>query len=237
MRILYFSKDYSPHDYRFLQALSKTDHEVFYLKLERNLPQTEDRPVPSRIEQILWAGGQGEFRWRDVPRLVRDLRRVIRQIEPDLIHAGPIQTCALLAVLTGFHPVLTMSWGFDLMQDVNKNGWMRWVTRYVLRHSDFFTSDALVTRDKAVAYGMNPERTIVFPWGVDLRHFSPQRLAIKKKTSASGNRKSFVLFCNRSWEPRYGVDVLAKAFVKVAQRREDDADRNEPIERARKRPP
>jgi glycosyltransferase involved in cell wall biosynthesis len=35
------------------------------------------------------------------------------------------------------------------------------------------------------------------------------------------NRKSFTLFCNRAWEPRYGVDVLAKAFVKVAQQRKD----------------
>ena len=215
MRILYFSKDYSPHDHRFLAALAKTKHEVFYLKLEQNLRQIEDRPVPSQIQQVLWKGGQGPFRWRDVPHLTLDLKRVIHEIKPDLIHAGPIQTCALLAVLSGFHPILTMSWGFDLMQDAERNDWMKRVTRYVLRHSDFFTSDAQITRDKAVAFGMNPDRTVVFPWGVDLKHFS-QRLEDRKKT-----RKPFVLFCNRSWEPRYGVDVLAKAFVKVANQRGD----------------
>jgi glycosyltransferase involved in cell wall biosynthesis len=30
------------------------------------------------------------------------------------------------------------------------------------------------------------------------------------------DRKSITLFCNRTWEEIYGVDVLAKAFVKVA---------------------
>ncbi len=30
-----------------------------------------------------------------------------------------------------------------------------------------------------------------------------------------------MLFCNRSWEPRYGVDVLARAFVSVARQRDD----------------
>ncbi len=30
-----------------------------------------------------------------------------------------------------------------------------------------------------------------------------------------------MLFCSRSWETRYGVDVLARAFVMVAQQRED----------------
>src|SRR5574341_2664580 len=101
MRILYFSRDYSPHDHRFLSALAETRHEVFYLRLENNARQVEDRPVPSRVEQIPWAGGRHAFRWRDLPRLVFDLKRVIRQIRPDLIHAGPIQTCAFIVVLTG----------------------------------------------------------------------------------------------------------------------------------------
>jgi len=227
MRVLYFSKDYSPHDHRFLSALAETGHEVFYLKLEQNLRQIEDRPVPSQIQQVLWKGGGGQFRWRDVPRLTLDLRRAVNEIKPDLIHAGPIQTCTLIAVLSGFHPILTMSWGFDLMQDAERNGWMKWITRYVLRHSDFFTSDAKVTRDKAVAFGMNPDRTVVFPWGADLKHFSPEQSSVSKKTrvvkpkTQNAKRKSFVLFCNRTWEPRYGVDVLAKAFVKVARQRDD----------------
>ena len=109
MKILYFSKNYTPHDYRFLSSLSKTDHEVFFLQLEATKRQTEDRPLPENIRQILWAGGSGKFRWRDIPRLVLDLRRVIRAVQPDLIHAGPIQSCAFLAVLSGFRPVLALS--------------------------------------------------------------------------------------------------------------------------------
>lgn len=169
----------------------------------------EDRPVPAKIEQVLWAGGQTPFRWRDLPRLTFDFRRLTREIKPDLIHAGPIQTCAFIAMLSGFRPILTMSWGFDLMEDVHKSRWMERITYYVLRNSTFFTSDANVTRDKAVKFGMNPDRTIVFPWGVDLQHFAPSPVPRPPAP--------VTLFCNRSWEPRYGVDVLAKAFVKVAR--------------------
>ena len=211
MRILYFSQDYSPHDHRFLSTIAGGGHEVFYLRLEHGPRQVEDRPVPAQVEQVQWAGGRGIFRWRDAPRLMLDLKRVIRDIKPDLVHAGPIQTCAFLAALTGFRPILTMSWGFDLMEDVHKNHWMEQVTKYVLRNTQYFTSDANVTRDKAVAYGMNPDRTVVFPWGVDLEHYSP--------STVHRPLPAFNLFCNRSWEPRYGVDVLAKAFVKVAASR------------------
>jgi glycosyltransferase involved in cell wall biosynthesis len=221
VRILYFSKDYSPHDHRFLSAIVQGGHEAYYLKLERNLRQTEDRPVPSQVEQISWTGGKREFRWSDIPRLTFDLRRVVRKIKPNLIHAGPIQTCALLAVLSGFHPLLTMSWGFDLMQDVHRSWWTEWATHYVLRNSTFYTSDAQVTRDKAVTYGMNPEHTCVIPWGVDLNHFKPRSSENENCPTKSVNAKSFVILTNRSWEPRYGVDVLAKAFVQAARQNEN----------------
>ncbi len=182
---------------------------MFYLKLEANKRQTEDRPVPENIQQILWAGGRREFRWRDVPRLTLDLRRLTKEIKPDLIHAGPIQNCAFIAALSGFRPILTMSWGYDLVMDADKSPWMQWVTRYTLKRSAFFTSDANVSRDKAIAYGMNPERTVSFhgEWiSSTLFPRNPSRVKFRP----------FTLFCNRTWESIYGVDVLAKAFVKVA---------------------
>ncbi len=216
LKIIYFSKNYTPHDYRFLSSLSKTKHDVFYLKLEANQRQTEDRPVPSNIQQILWVGGQREFRWRDVPKYVLSLRRLIKEIKPDLIHAGPIQTCGFIALLSGFRPVLAMSWGYDLVQEAERNSWMKRITTYVLQNSAFFISDARVSRDKAVAFGMDPEKTVIFPWGIDLKHFHPRDAKNRKPKVAGANGKSFTLFSNRTWESMYGVDVLAKAFVKVA---------------------
>jgi glycosyltransferase involved in cell wall biosynthesis len=214
MKILYFSLDYSPHDHRFLSALSDSRHEVYYARLQRGERQTEDRPLPGNIHQVRWAGGRAPFAWRDLPKLTFSLRKVLRQIQPDLVHAGPIQTCGLIATLTGFRPRLIMSWGFDLMQDCDRNAWWRWATRFVLRRAAYFTSDCQATRDRALAFGMDPARTVVFPWGVDLEHFRFQ----PRKRSRAG---AFTLFCNRSWEPRYGVDLLAQAFVQVARDRQE----------------
>jgi glycosyltransferase involved in cell wall biosynthesis len=212
MKIIYFSFDYTPHDHRFLSALAETEHQVCYVRLQRGARQTEDRPVPSKIEQVPWAGGRDVFHWRDLPRLVSDFRRLIRRIQPDLVHAGPIQTCGLIATLAGSRPRLIMSWGFDLMQDDERNSWWRWATRYVLHRADYFTSDCEVTRRKAISHGMAADRTVVFPWGVDLDIFSP----VNRRSSSP-----FTILCNRSWEPRYGVDVLARAFVMVARSRTD----------------
>ncbi len=213
MRILYFSLGYSTHDHRFLKSISEGGHDVFFVQLEGNQRQVEDRPVPENVHQVIWKGGREPFRWGNLVKLTLDFRRLTREIKPELIHAGPIQTCAFIAILSGFRPVLTMSWGFDLMEDVHKSKWMEWVTRYTLKRSAFFTSDAFVTREKAVKYGMDPAKTVVFPWGVDLEYFNVS-------TFERENVTTFTLFCNRSWETRYGVDLLARAFVKIAQQNE-----------------
>ncbi len=214
MRVLYFSRDYSTHDHRFLTASVNGGHETYYIRLENSERQAEDRPVPSQVEQIHWMGGRSRFRWIDLPAYVVDFRRHVRRIKPDIIHAGPIQSCAFIAVLAGYQPLLTMSWGFDLMQDVNRNGWMKAITKFVMKRSAYFTSDAAVTREIAISYGMNPKHTSIVPWGVDLSVFIPKNGSTNKKPSGT-------ILCNRAWEPRYGVDVLAKAFVLAAAKNEN----------------
>ncbi len=211
MRVVYLSRSWSPHDHRFLAALAETPHEVFYVRLG-NDRVSDDRLVPSAIEFVRWEGRDRPFRWGDLPRLTPAFRRLLRRLRPDLLHAGPIQDAGLLATLSGFRPRLIMSWGFDLMEDVHRSAWMERVTRFVLRRADFFVSDAEVTRRGAIAYGMNPERTRVFPWGVDLAHFTPRAWPETPADDAP-----VTLFCNRSWYPRYGVDVLARAFVQAAR--------------------
>jgi hypothetical protein len=132
MRILYFSRDYTTHDHRFLSALAQTEHKVFYLRLEKRGHTLEDRPLPPEIEQVNWKGGQRPARLRHGLSLLADLTRIIQRIQPDLIHAGPVQRSAFLTALSGFKPLVTMSWGYDLIQDAKRNFFWRLETLFTL---------------------------------------------------------------------------------------------------------
>jgi glycosyltransferase involved in cell wall biosynthesis len=220
MRVLYFTRDYTPHDWRFLNALAETEHKVFYLRLEQQGTSLEDRPLPPQIEVIPWQGGRKPFRPKDFPRLSIDLKRVIRYINPDLVHAGPIQTAAFLTALSGFQPLVSMSWGYDLLRDAERNAVWRWVTRYTLARSAVLVGDCETVRARAIAYGMRAERVVTFPWGVDLKHFAPalseeERLAFRRRWG--WGEQAFVLISVRAWEPIYGVEELAHAFVQVSR--------------------
>jgi len=211
MRILYFSRTYTPHDHRFLQAMSENGDVVYVLHLENRSQSLEDRPLPRGVERVHWLADRIPFRHAQLLPFVSSLRRVLTRIKPQVILAGPLQTCAFLVAMTGFRHLVSMSWGYDLLIDAQRDRWMTWVTRYTLKRSAAFLGDCETIRRLAIAYGMNPQRIVTFPWGVDLRHFSPA-----KRPAEKGD--AFVFLSTRSWEPIYGVDLIARAFAEFAPR-------------------
>lgn len=207
MRVLYFTRTQSPHDLRFIKALAATEHQVFVLCLEPAV----SRQWPGDITEIEWQG----INPNDVEQTLNDqlhrLQVVLESIKPDIVHAGPVQTAAYYTAKVGFHPLVTMSWGSDLMLEADENPFSTFVTNYTLQHTDVLVGDCACVGQKAESFGFNQQNYYQFPWGVDLVHFSPlgstalrQKLGWKDKT---------VLLSNRSLSPLYGVDVLLSAFA------------------------
>jgi len=219
MRVLYFTEKDSPHDRRFLGALSETAHQVYALRQTACSPET-----PTGITEVTWPGGHPDWSdWHGWQQGQTGLSKLLAEIQPDLVHAGPVQGPALLTALAGFHPLVTMSWGSDLLLQAHRSPWMRHATTYALQKTDVLLADCQTVTDEAARYGFPQERIVQFPWGVDLEHFSPAtgitdgRLLRK----SLGWEKHFVVLCNRSWSPLYGVDLLAKAFAGAVKKNPD----------------
>ena len=208
-RLIYFSRDYTTHDHRFLSALAGTPYETYYLRLERGKAQLEDRPLPAGIQIIKWSGGESAFSISKAPRLLFELRQLIQELKPDLIHAGPIQSCAFLAAITGFQKLFSMSWGYDLLLDADRSWFWRKATQFTLRRSKRLITDCQTVLEKAGSLGMPMDQMITFPWGVDLGKFTTGKYPPE-------DTSQFAILSTRSWEPIYGVDILAKAFVEAA---------------------
>jgi glycosyltransferase involved in cell wall biosynthesis len=222
VRVLYFTRDYTTHDHRFLAALARTEHEVAYLRLERGSRQLEDRSLPEGVTAIPWAGGRRPASFWDGPRLLADLRRVIQEFKPDLVQSGPLQRSAFLVALSGFRPLVSMSWGYDLLHDASRNSLWRWATQYTLTRSAIMVGDCATIRQKAISFGMPGDRIVTFPWGVDINHYSPDgsgRNQPDRRERLGWGAETFVLLSTRGWEPIYGVDLIARAFARLAPQR------------------
>jgi len=193
--------------------MSESENEIYWLKLENNL-RIENRPIPMNVHQIAWKGIREGDGWFKYLQLKDDFKHIASKIKPDVVHAGPIQKVALIPALAGFHPLVSMSWGTDMMMDASRNTWWKWLTSYVLHHSDVMIADCFAVEKIAVRFGFPAERIVIFPWGIDLDKFRPDYSKVKRSQLGWGDE--FIMLCTRNWETRYGVDVVVKAFCQTA---------------------
>lgn len=202
MKILYFSRSYSPHDFRFLSAITKGGHRAYFVRLYAEPSNRITPALPKGAEEVAWPG---------------KLTTVIELIRPDLIHAGPVPTCGYLAAKTGFQSTVQMSWGSDLLWEARRSPLARWRAKYALRRASAVIGDCEAVRSVALDLGAPAARIIIFPWGVDLKRFNPKG-GDGGWRARLGWEKNFVLLHLRAWEQPYDPLTVAKAFAVAAQR-------------------
>lgn len=203
MRILYASRGLGVHDERFLRALSASDHEIFFLPL--TLAVTPGLVVPPYVRQIHQPNEK-----ETTPHTIGNL---LERWQIDLVHAGPLNDVARAVAFSGFRPLVSMSWGFDLLWDAERELLVWMAIKEALEHTAVFFCDAHSVKAKAInEYGFDPERIVVFPWGVDHDLFFPS--GVKAGRPAG---EPLHLFSNRSWEDQYGVDVLVDGLIRAGK--------------------
>jgi len=102
-----------------------------------------------------------------------------------------------------------------MLEDANRNLFWDHITKYVLKRSDWLAVDCETVLHKAEQFGFPADRTTIFPWGVDLSQFSPEKRGFMRRQV--GFEEDFLIVHTRSWEPRYGVDIAMEGF-RLAQK-------------------
>lgn len=221
MRLLYFTRDYTTHDHRFLQAFTSRGLEVGYLRLEDSGIAYETRAVPDGVQEVAWSGGKTRA---ETPEqwlaLMPDFARVLSEYAPDVLYAGPVQSCGFMGAMAGHRPLAIMSWGSDVLRDSARSPLWRWMTSYALARADLLVCDSNTVVDRARELGdLRDSAILSFPWGPDL----PEGLVadsrgrgrhIRSRLEWAGCR---VVLSTRAWEPVYGVDTVLEAFRQARQ--------------------
>jgi L-malate glycosyltransferase len=221
MRILFISpcNGIGAHEEKFLAALSERGYQtrVFayhYTRMQDRLaalPGVTVEFVPLRIAGKV----QRALSFHMLPRL----KRTIREFKPDVIHSGNSWNDSFLAGLTGFHPLLVMPYGSDVLLDPERFRMLDWFNRIAFRAADWVTVDAERVKDTVIRrYHYPPAKITVIPWGVDVEGIaklrSPWRDSLRKEL---GWDSDFVVMMNRHHEGVYGIDVFLEAMTTVVK--------------------
>jgi glycosyltransferase involved in cell wall biosynthesis len=177
------------------------------------------RYFPGTWQRLAYGSGilpnlkRNSLLWGQVPffltSMTYSLLRLMREIQPDIVHAHwllPQGTIAVLVKSFRKIPVITTVHGGDVF--ALQGTLLGKIKRFTLRRSDAWTSNTRASSD-AVGDGASVPRPQIIPMGVDIERF------------ASGNRDRWrqglgpddnvVLFVGRLVEKK-GVDDLIEAF-------------------------
>ncbi len=176
--------------------------------------ELEDRPLPPGIDMLPSLSSRFPDRVIDFPAAYSAFSRILTRLNPDLVHAGPVHGGAFISAVKGGLPLVTMSWGSDILLEATR-GWRRRAAVYALEHSDVFICDCDAVKRAAVQMGVPERRVVQFPWGVDLEEFRPNSSRDDHHhTSRDGG---FILLSTRTLEPLYGVDIIVEAFIRASR--------------------
>ena len=210
MRVLYLSENCSDHNRRFLRELAAHGCEVTFIDITGH-GFASDR-LPPGVEQVPLTSPFDENASTDRVRcVVQELNSIIAQVEPDVVHAGPIPNCGYLAAATEFHPLVLMSWGSDLLLNQADDPKSR--ARTALGACDGFVCDCDSVRAAARQhFALRVPQVAQFPWGISPESFSPVG-PLPSPDAMPFGENTVKLICTRSWEPIYRTVLLLEAFL------------------------
>lgn len=167
MRICIIANPNSIHTHRWVRYFAGRGHEVHLIG-----PNPPEVAAPNGIvfHDLTRITNRRKFRfvvWSTA------LRRLLRTLRPDVLHAHQVTGAGWLGAGSGYHPFFVTSWGSDLLVSARRSPTQRRLAGLVLRRADYVTCVSEPLAQAALELGADPQRLEVAYWGVDTEVFHP----------------------------------------------------------------
>jgi glycosyltransferase involved in cell wall biosynthesis len=215
MKIAYLSRGNTSWDRRLLEKMLERGHKPYFISY-------------TSCEKVKVNGIENyHFDYTSMHRIplfrsfqtALHLKRLLKKIQPDILHTGWVLDMGFFGALSGFRPVLSMPFGSDILLRPDNSLLEKYIARFTLRRADMIYCDCEVVKNKIVKLsGCSPDKIVVFPQGgIDFRIFRPithspvrEKLGWKDKT---------ILIMTRQFRPVYGIEYFINALPVVIQQR------------------
>ena len=156
-------------------------------------------------------GGFSKLRYLKV---LPELKKVVREFKPDIMHAHFATSYGLLGSLCGFHPFILSVWGSDVFDFPQKSFLHKAVLKHNLKSADKILSTSNVMAVETQKY--TDKDIEVTPFGINTEIFKPEKVNRSDSTPFSEN--DLVIGTIKWLEKIYGIDYLIRAFSIVLSR-------------------
>jgi glycosyltransferase involved in cell wall biosynthesis len=212
LRLVFIGDANSIHVRRWSGWFAERGHLVTLLVSDR----FEVKPgLPVGIDVVRFrAYYQGRFRpWGYIAEEL-SLRKVLRALRPDVVHAHFLTEYGWHAWMSGHHPYAITVWGSDVTISLRRSRRTAFYGRMALRAADMVTGDSASLVEDTIAAGSRRDRTHLIQFGVDARRFAPapDPAALRARLGLEGRR---VLLSPRAITHLYRHGVAVEALARL----------------------
>ena len=140
------------------------------------------------------------------------LKKILGNLEPDILNAHYASGYGTLARLSGFSPKLLSVWGSDVYDFPRKSRLHRSLIIKNLQAADAIASTSHCMLDVTNNLYQH-KRTYITPFGIDTESFSPKLPAARDK---------IIIGTVKTLAYKYGIDTLLEAFYILLERTKDN---------------
>jgi L-malate glycosyltransferase len=195
MRICYLASADSIHSYRWIEFFAGRGHEVRWISLAPTMEAArhlQPLEITSPVSKPL-----------RMARAVAVVRRVLRTMRPDILHAHYAGAYGVVAALSGFHPFVLTAWGSDVLM-AGRSPLAGPFVRLALRRADVITVDARHMADAVARCGVARDRIRLVYFGTDTAVFRPEA----RNEDLRRRVGTPIVVSLRNFEPVYDVSTL-----------------------------
>jgi len=204
MKICFLANPHSIHNKKLLSRLSK-NHKIYVISFEKptyTLPNVDFHYIKTNKKLLPLTFPLKTFK----------IRKLIDDINPDVIHAHYVLKYGVMAALVGKHPLITSAWGSDVLDDGTwKPPFYKSILKFCFNKTDKLHSVSEYLTKECMDLDVPEEKIVTVPIGVDTEKFSPSvdGSKIREELGWSDNP---VVVSTRSFESVYNLELLIKAI-------------------------
>jgi len=206
MKILLLSAPNSSHTIKWATSLAKQGLEIVVFGFTDNLQQSAYANYPNIkvVTNHQSVSRKGSFAKLHYLKALPTVRKLIKELKPDIVHAHYATSYGLLGALSGFKPYIISLWGSDIFIFPKKSFLHKAMLKFNLRRACKVLSTSQMMAKEAGLYTDKPIE--VTPFGVDLQAFSP------RQTASLFSPNDIVIGTIKALEKPYGIEYLIQAF-------------------------
>ena len=201
MRLCYIVHSQSHFAAPYIDHFARRGHEVHLISFTRDpLPNAVNHhPLPHDCDPTKSP--------LSYVRAIPHVRRLVRAIAPDLLHAHFLTSNGLVATASGFHPLVVSARGSDVHNSL-RHAARRALIRYVVRHADLVNPVSAELAEKVATLGVPAAKTLCLSQGIEAARFAVAR---SPRPARPGR-----IICTRKLHRPYQPETIVAALARLA---------------------